>query len=76
MDRELFRELHEEEYRRQEIDDREFLIRQDIIANCDCTDCVYRDGNEICRNVKSPYFGMVVTDRDVCDEIEVDDEED
>lgn len=68
-------EDHLEEWRRQEIDDREFLIRQDIIANCDCTDCVYRDGNEICRNIESPYFGMVVTDRDVCDEIEVDDDE-
>lgn len=69
-------EDHMEEWRRQTIDDREYLIKQDIIANCDCTDCVYRDGNEICRNVESPYFGMVVTDRDVCDEIEVDDEED
>lgn len=69
-------EDHMEEWGRQKIDDMEFLIRQDIIANCDCTDCVYRDGNEICRNVESPYFGMVVTDRDVCDEIEVDDEED
>lgn len=69
-------EDHMEEWGRQKIDDMEFLIRQDIIANCDCTDCVYRDGNEICRNIESPYFGMVVTDRDVCDEIEVDDEED
>ena len=76
MNEELFRELHEEEYRRQEIDDREFLERRDFIACHDCTDCVYRDGHEICRNIESPYFGMVVTDRDVCDEIEVDDEED
>ena len=75
MNEELFRELHEEEYRRQAIDDREALERLDFMASHDCFDCIYRSRRGECVNLTSGYFGEEVSYGDVCEELEVDDED-
>lgn len=62
-------EDHMEEWRRQEIDDREFLERQDLLASVDCMECIYRTESGMCANITSIYFGEDVS-YDVCDEWE------
>ena len=67
MDRELFRELHEEEYRRQEVDDRNALEYEALIAQAYCYNCEYERGG-ICMNIESGDFGKRVAKRNYCDE--------
>lgn len=67
-------EDHLEEWRRQAIDDREYLERQDLLASVDCTECIYRTERGECVCLTSIYFGEEVDDGDVCDEWEAEDE--
>lgn len=71
MNEELFRELHEEEYRRQAIDDREYLIKQDLMAQYDCMDCINRTEDGVCSCKASAYFMEEVSYGDACMEIEL-----
>lgn len=70
----LFLEEHEEEWRRQAIDDREALMREDYLANVDCMTCIYRSRRGECVNLTSAYFGEEVS-YDVCDEYESNEED-
>lgn len=64
---------HAEEWRRQEIDDREFLEQQDFEANKRCGNCVwFRKGMCVC--LESPYMGSKRLSRDwECDSWEFED---
>lgn len=66
-------EDHTEEYRRQAVDDREFLEKQDFEASKRCGNCVwFRKG--ICVSLESPFMGSKRLSRDWnCDEWEYED---
>ena len=68
-------EDHMEEYRRQKVEDREFLQQQDFEANKRCGNCVwFRKGMCVC--LTSPYMGSKRMSRDYdCAEWEFEDYE-
>lgn len=77
MNRELFHELHDEEYRRQEIEDRLFLESEDRKYGNPyrCETCAwYRysevDDEFVCVNRRSDYCAEQMGDYDSCKEWE------
>ena len=68
-------EDHLEEWRRQSVDDREYLERQQMLSCVDCTQCIYRSERGECVCLTSVYFGEEVDKRNVCEEWEYDGED-
>lgn len=66
---------HKEEWRRQEIDDKEFLEKQQFLSSVDCTQCIYRTERGECVCLTSVYFGEEIGEGDVCWEFEGDNDE-
>lgn len=64
-------EDHMEEWRRQAIDDREYLIKQDMMSQYDCMDCIHRNEDGVCSCKASGYFMEEVSYGDVCEEVEL-----
>lgn len=65
---------HQEEWNRQEIDDKEYLRRRDALQFARCGTCLFWNGTE-CRNINSPLAYEYVDADDSCDEWSEDDDE-